>query len=175
MESLLEITHQLRMRGYDLGPFLPEDESELYEIFRRVVDSGCQFAYESNSVEEFHRQFFSSGSRVYVCRSSNEVIGGFYLKANFSGSSSHIANAAYMVKEIYQGQGIGTLLIKASLHIAKELGFQAMQFNMVLSQNMGAIKLYHKLGFHIIGTIPQAVCNPNGSYQDGYVMYTQIT
>jgi len=46
-----------------------------------------------------------------------------------------------------------------------------MQFNMVLSQNAGAIKLYEKLGFQIIGTIPSAIRNPDGSFQDGHTMY----
>jgi ribosomal protein S18 acetylase RimI-like enzyme len=72
------------------------------------------------------------------------------------------------------GQGIGTLLVNASLEIAKNLGFQAMQFNMVLSQNVIAMKLYGKLGFKIIGTIPQAIRNPDGSYQDGYILFRTL-
>jgi ribosomal protein S18 acetylase RimI-like enzyme len=69
---------------------------------------------------------------------------------------------------------INSVLIKASLHFAKELGFRAMQFNMVLSQNIQAVKLYQRLGFHIAGTMPEAVRNPDGSYQDGYVMYRKL-
>lgn len=175
MESLLEIYEKLNQLGYILKPFSPEDEKCLYEIFREVVDSGSQFPYECNSLQEFHRQFLNPQSRVYVCHSSaNEVIGGFYIRSNFPGRSNHIANAAYMIRATYRGQGIGSLLIKASLHLAKELGFQAMQFNMVLSQNSTAIRIYQKLGFNIIGTISEAVRNPDGSYQDGYVMYRKL-
>lgn len=79
-----------------------------------------------------------------------------------------------MIKENSRGLGIGTLLIKASLEIAKELGFKAMQYNMVLSQNPRAISLYERLGFQIIGTIAQAIRNPDGSYQDGYLMNLQL-
>lgn len=49
-----------------------------------------------------------------------------------------------------------------------------MQFNMVLSQNVIAIKLYQKLGFNVIGTIPHAIRNPDGSYQDGYIMHRKL-
>ncbi len=174
MENLLEIHNKLKELGYTLKPFLNEDEGALYEIFRNVVDTGCQFPYRSNSMQEFCRQFFAPESCVYVCRSLTEVVGGFYVKPNFSGRSSHIANAAYMIKETHRGQGIGTLLIKASLCIAKDLGFQALQFNMVLSQNIAAIKLYQKLGFNMIGAIPEAVQNPDGSYQNGYVMHRKL-
>ena len=79
-----------------------------------------------------------------------------------------------MIKKPYRGHGIGTLLVNASLEIAKDLGFQAMQFNMVLSQNVIAIKLYKKLGFTIIGTIPQAIRNPDESYQDAYILHRKL-
>lgn len=172
--ELVEIHKQLAKRGLTLTPFSQEDESGLYEIFRDVVDSGSQFPYECSSVQEFYRQFFAPTSEVYVCRSATEVVGGFFVRSNFPGRSSHIANAAYMIKSFYRGQGIGTLLINASLEIAKAMGFQAMQFNMVLSQNGAATKLYQKLGFNIIGTIPEAIRNPDGSYQDGYVLHRKL-
>jgi ribosomal protein S18 acetylase RimI-like enzyme len=49
-----------------------------------------------------------------------------------------------------------------------------MQFNMVLSQNTLAVKLYQRLGFQIAGILPEAIQNPDGSYQDGYVMYRKL-
>jgi len=175
IESLPEISSRLAQLGFTLDPFDEKDEEGLYEIFQEVVDSGSQFPYECSSIEEFHRQFFTPEGQVYVCHSlRGEVVGGFYLKANYSGRSSHIANAAYMICEVYRGKGIGSLLIKASLHFAKDLGLLAMQFNMVLSQNKLAIKLYERLGFNVIGTIPQAVRNPDGSFQDGYVMHRKL-
>lgn len=107
-----------------------------------------------------------------MCRSlQGQVVGGFYLKPNYSGKSGHIANAAYMITSTRRGLGIGTLLIKASLQIAKNFGFLAMQFNMVLSQNEGAVKLYEKLGFEIISIIPKALRNSDETFQDGYSMY----
>lgn len=175
IESLPEIFNRLTQMGYTLDLFNQKDEEALYEIFQEVVNSGSQFPYECSSLEEFRRQFFIPKGQVYVCHSlDGKVIGGFYLRANYSGRSSHIANAAYMIRNTYRGKGLGSLLIKASLHFAKDLGFQAMQFNMVLSQNTLAIKLYERLGFSIVGIIPQAVRNPSGNYQDGYVMHRKI-
>lgn len=175
IENFSEISNRFSQMGYTLDLFHQKDKEALYEIFREVVDSGSQFPYECSSKEEFYRQFFTPQGQVYVCHSlDGKVMGGFYLRANFSGRSSHIANAAYMIHHSYRGKGLGSLLIKASLHLAKDLGFQAMQFNMVLSQNTLAVKLYQRLGFNIIGTIPEAVRNPDGSYQDGYVMHRKL-
>jgi hypothetical protein len=95
MESLLETYKKLNDLGYALQPFNQEDENQLYDIFRHVVDSGGQFPFECNSKQEFHRQFLDAVSNVYVCHSSNKkVIGGFYIRPNFYDSSRQIANAA---------------------------------------------------------------------------------
>lgn len=171
---ITEIYRELQNAGFTLDLFVNDDEKQLYDIFRQVVDTGDFFPYKSSSVEEFKRHFFGPHSHVYVCHSETEVAGGFYIKQNYSGRSSHIANAAYMLKDSYRGQGLGTLLVKASLQIAKVLGFEAMQFNMVLQQNSSAIKLYQKLGFEIVGTIPEAIRNDDGSAQDGYVMFRKL-
>ncbi len=173
--KLAEIRNRLHELGYVLKPFEQKDDKSLHKIFQEVVDAGSQFPYEDSSFEGFHRQFFQPVGQVYVCHTlGGKVIGGFYLRPNFPGRSSHIANAAYMIKEEYRGKGIGSLLIQASLHFAKDLGFQAMQFNMVLSNNRLAIKLYENLGFNSIGTIPQAFRNPDASFQDGYVMHRKL-
>lgn len=175
IESLSKISNRLNKMGYVLRLYDPKDEKELHEIFREVVDSGSQFSYECSSIEEFHRQFFTPQGKVYVCHTvKGKVIGGFFLRVNYSGRSNHIANAAYMIKNTYRGKGIGSLLVKASLQLAKDLDCQAMQFNMVLSQNTLAIKLYQRLGFNIIGTIPEAVRNRDGTFQDGYIMHRKL-
>lgn len=175
IEELSEIMNRLNHLGYTLRLFDSKDEEGLYQIYREVVESGSQFPYACSSVQEFHRQFFTPQGQVYVCQSAQgDIVGGFYLRANYSGRSGHIANAAYMMHSAYRGKGVGSLLIKASLQLAKDLGFQAMLFNMVLSQNTLALKLYQKLGFKIAGTIPEAVRNRDGTYQDGYVMHRKL-
>lgn len=174
-ESLELVLEQIEQRGYQVQPYQAEDEPALYAIFQEVVDSGCQFPYESSALEEFRKQFLGTDSQLHICRNQKgDVIGGFYLKANYSGRSNHIANAAYMLEPSHRGKGLGTLLIKASLYIARDLDFQSMQYNMVLSQHSLATKLYQKLGFAILATIPKAIRNPDGSFQDGYMMHREL-
>lgn len=173
MKSLEEIIVELKKLNLDLRPYREEeDEEQLYEIFCEVVKAGNQFSYESDSKQEFDKQFIKPNNHLFVCCDNQKVIAGFYIKSNYEGRSDHIANSAYMIASGYRGKGLGTLLVQASLHMAKHLGFRAMQFNNVLSQNQVAIKLYEKLGFRIIGSIPSQL--KNGSSQDGYIMYREI-
>lgn len=173
--GLEEANVLLAQKRLILRLFAQEDEESLSKIFQEIVESGNQVFYECSSMQEFYRQFFGHQSQVYIAHTpERELVGGFFIKPNFSGRSKHIANAAYMIRSTHRGQGIGTLLVQASLELAKHLGFRAMQFNMVLSENLIALKLYKKLGFNIIGTIPSAIKNPDGSYQEGYVLYREL-
>jgi ribosomal protein S18 acetylase RimI-like enzyme len=46
-----------------------------------------------------------------------------------------------------------------------------MQFNFVVSTNTGAIRLWQRNGFQIIGTLPKAFRHPQAGLVDAHVMY----
>ena len=73
-----------------------------------------------------------------------------------------------------QGQGLGRILVDHSLAQAEREGFLAMQFNYVVSTNAPAVKLYEKLGFDIVGTIPRAFRHRQLGLVDAYVMYRRL-
>ncbi|TMO95986.1 GNAT family N-acetyltransferase, partial [Pseudoalteromonas sp. S3178] len=66
---------------------------------------------------------------------------------------------------------IARLMCEHSQQQALALGFEAMQFNSVVSTNELSIKLWQKLGFTIVGTIPKAYKHPRLGLVDSYVMY----
>ncbi len=87
------------------------------------------------------------------------------------GPSSHICNCGYMVSSEARGKGIARLMCEHSQETALRLGFDTMQFNSVVSTNEVAVKLWEKLGFQIIGTIPKAYKHAHLGLVDSYVMY----
>ena len=58
-----------------------------------------------------------------------------------------------------------------SQDVARELGYQAMQFNIVVSTNETAVKLWTRLGFDTVGRLPKAFRHPSKGYVDALVMY----
>ncbi|GAL19168.1 GCN5-related N-acetyltransferase [Vibrio maritimus] len=62
-------------------------------------------------------------------------------------------------------------MCKYSQKVAIELGFEAMQFNSVVSTNTIAVALWKSLGFDIVGTIPRAYKHSSLGYIDSFVMY----
>ena len=63
----------------------------------------------------------------------------------------------------YCGCGIGTVMLEMVLRIAKELGFEQAELE-VVSGNTAAIALYEKLGFQKYGTLPDYLKYPGGQY-----------
>jgi ribosomal protein S18 acetylase RimI-like enzyme len=54
------------------------------------------------------------------------------------------------------------------------MGYLAMQFNLVVSSNEVAVRLWQKLGFRIIGTLPGAFRHSQLGFVDAYVMYKHL-
>jgi ribosomal protein S18 acetylase RimI-like enzyme len=62
-----------------------------------------------------------------------------------------------------------------SQEIARQLGYKAMQFNIVVSTNETAVNLWTKLGFDTVGRLPKAFRHRTLGYVDAFVMYKWLT
>jgi hypothetical protein len=93
---------------------------------------------------------------VGVATVAGRLAGSYHLKPNFVGRAAHIANAGSFVVRGLRGHGIGERLVRHSMEQALALGFDALQFNAVFASNP-ARRLYERLGFQVIGSIPDAI------------------
>ena len=66
------------------------------------------------------------------------------------------------------------MLVKDCIVKAKELGFKILQFNAVVATNTSALKLYKKLGFTQLGTIPNGFLMKDEHYEDIILHYIKI-
>jgi hypothetical protein len=57
---------------------------------------------------------------------------------------------------------------------ALSMGFLAMQFNLVVSTNERAVRLWKKLGFTVIGTLPQAFRHQRLGLVDALVTFKEL-
>ncbi len=106
--------------------------------------------------EEFDGYWLEGKSAVVVAEVDGELAGSYFLKANHPGRAAHIANAGFVVAPDMQGRGIGRVLVEDALLRAREVGFDAMQFNLVFASNP-ARPMYEDLGFEVVGRVPDAV------------------
>jgi L-amino acid N-acyltransferase YncA len=154
---------------------IPSDHETVWQIIRSVISTGDTYVFAPNSSKEkMLNYWFSTDKHTYIAEEDGEVLGTFYLKANQSDLGSHIVNAGYMVSENARGKGLGQSMAEFSLEEARRLGFHGMQFNLVVKTNEKAIKLWLKLGFEIIGEIPDAYRHSELGYVNAYVMYQKL-
>ena len=95
-------------------------------------------------------------AHTYVATVDDEVAGVYIVHPNKTGRGSHVGHCAYMVDRKFRGHGLGRKLCEHSLVTAKQLGFVSVQFNLVVSSNIAAVKSWQKCGFDIVGTLPRA-------------------
>lgn len=113
------------------------------------------------------RNFFAAQSFCGVAEDEEgRVLGLYILHPNNVGRCGHIANASYAVSGSARGKHIGEALVQNSLVEAKALGFQIMQFNAVVAENVHARHLYERLGFQQLGVIPKGFLLKDGTYAD---------
>ncbi|MEQ8627428.1 GNAT family N-acetyltransferase [Ekhidna sp.] len=149
------------------------DNDGVWKIFSEVVKKGDTYVFPDDTPKaDLRKYWFTPEMETYVAESENgEIVGTYFLKPNYPGRGNHIANAGYMVKPSQQGKGIGKQLCEHSMQIAEDLGYIAMQFNIVVSTNTAAVRLWQKFDFEIIGTTPNGFQHKELGLVDTYVMW----
>ena len=98
----------------------------------------------------------------------------YILHPNNVGRYGHIANASYAVSGESRGLHIGEKLVKDCLEEAGKHDFRIMQFNAVVESNTHARHLYERLGFTLLGTIPEGFLMKDGHYENICVYYQTL-
>ena len=151
------------------------DRDAIWNIFHEIVAAGDTYAFDPRmSREDALAYWFRRDTHTYVAEKDGRVVATYILRPNQPGPGSHVANAAFMVASDAQGSGVGRRMAEHCLSEAHRLGFRAMQFNFVVSTNESAIRLWQKLGFEIVGTLPGAFRHPQKGYVDVYVMFRSL-
>ena len=151
------------------------DRDAIWNIFHEIVAAGDTYAFDPRmSREDALAYWFRPDTHTYVAEKEGRVVATYILRPNQPGPGSHVANAAFMVASDAQGSGVGRRMAEHCLSEAHRLGFRAMQFNFVVSTNESAIRLWQKLGFEIVGTLPGAFRHPQKGYVDVYVMFRSL-
>lgn len=146
----------------------------MIEIWNEVVEKGIAFPQRNLLTKEAATAFFAQQSFTAVAEEAEKIVGLYILHPNNVGRCAHIANASYGVKATERGKKIGETLVSHSLLQGAKLGFKLLQFNAVVATNKHALKLYDKLGFVALGTIPGGFMMKDEHYEDIVIFYKKL-
>jgi len=147
----------------------------VWELFKQIIDQKVYFAYDRTTTRaQIEASWINDKNLIYGAETEGEIVGAYIIKPNHPGHGAHVANAAYMVDSRFRGHGIGRKLAAHSIEMARNAGYRAMQYNMVVSTNENAVHLWKAHGFEIIGTIPEGFLHHEHGYVDAYIMYRKL-
>jgi L-amino acid N-acyltransferase YncA len=156
----------------NIRPATTADAADIWRIFHAVVAPGDTYAFSAETTaHDAVAYFLGPGITAFVAEDDARVIGMYKLITNRIGRGSHVANASFMVDPAAQGRGAGRAMGEHCLAEARRQGYEAMQFNFVVSTNTAGVTLWKKLGFAIVGTLPKAFRHATLGDVDAYVMH----
>ena len=155
---------------------IDSDWPSVWPIFREVVADGDTFAYDPGWSSEQAQNVWEEAppGRTVVACDGSWVFGTAKMGSNRPGPGSHVSTASFMVASNARGRGVGRALGEYALSWAREQGYAAMQFNAVVESNHVAVRLWQALGFHIIGTVPEAFEHPTLGRVGLHVMHRRL-
>ena len=152
-----------------------DDWPAVWPLLRATFAAGDTYAFApDSSEEEIRRLWVELPLATFVAIEEGTLLGTYFIKPNQPGLGSHVCNCGYVVAPEARGRGVATALCEHSQRFARERGFRAMQFNFVVSTNEGAIRLWQRLGFAIVGRLPGAFRHAPSGYVDALVMYKAL-
>jgi ribosomal protein S18 acetylase RimI-like enzyme len=79
-----------------------------------------------------------------------------------------------MVSTKAKGKGVGRMMAEHSIEEARRIGFKSLQFNFVVKSNEVAVRLWKRVGFEIVGEIPDAFDHRENGLTNALIMYRKL-
>lgn len=151
------------------------DAEAITAIILPVIREGATYTIDPGLSEaEALAYWMAPEKETFVAEQEGIVLGTYYMRANQAGGGRHVCNCGYMTSAAAGGRGIARRMCEHSLEHARGRGYRAMQFNFVVSTNERAVRLWHSMGFEIVGRLPEAFRHPSAGYVDAFVMYRRL-
>ncbi|MEM9786186.1 MAG: GNAT family N-acetyltransferase [Pseudomonadota bacterium] len=151
------------------------DFDSIWPHLRDVFRAADTYAVDPDISKDAAQDYWMGQAKAtYVAEDADNILGTYYIKTNQPGGGAHICNCGYIVAPEARGQGLAAQMCEHSQSEARALGYKAMQFNFVLASNAGAVRLWHRLGFETIGTIPEAFDHPQQRMVAAHIMYKAL-
>ena len=152
------------------------DWPHIHPFYKRIAEEGRTYALPPEETSDEARTYWleRAPGRTVVAIIDGVIVGSAKMGPNRPGRGSHVATASFMVDPDRQGEGIGLALGEHVVDWARDAGYHAIQFNAVVETNEGAVRLWQRLGFRIIGTVPEAFDDPEHGLVGLHVMYLPL-
>lgn len=163
------------MPALTLRRAIAADAEAIWSILEPILRAGEPFALPAEwSREQALGYWMQPAHRVFLAERGGVALGTYYLRASQLGPGDHVANGSYATHPQARGQGVARAMGLHSFEAAREAGFSALQFNLVLASNAAAIGLWRSLGMSEVGRLPGVFRHPRLGLVDALVMHRHL-
>ena len=148
----------------------PHDAKAVHSILAgpRRARYSCRSSRWRPSAGKFFSDAREGGYDLVACV-EGEVVGHLRLEAYVRLRRRHAGKIGVVVRDDWQGRGMGTALMRAALDLADDwLGLTRVEL-VVYADNAPGVALYEKFGFEVEGTHRRYAFR-DGGYVDAYAM-----
>lgn len=165
-------------RSCTLRPTHPDDASEMIAYMKQIAEETrftLRTPEEVTFTLEQERDILANlledhGSVMILAEVDGQVAGNCSTSGmGYKSRIRHRCSMAIALKKDYWNLGIGTAMISYLTELAKEIGFEQMELDVVADNERG-IKLYEKCGFAETGKRLRAMKYEDGTYADEIIM-----
>ncbi|HSD83007.1 MAG TPA: GNAT family N-acetyltransferase [Anaerolineae bacterium] len=158
------------------------DDAAAYWQLRQQIDRETEFLrFEPDDwLVTTHRvrgrielMLATDNQTIFVAEKAQQLIGFLWAGGGLYRHNHCRVHILLGVLQAYQRQGLGTRLLKACECWGYTHHIQRLELA-VMTHNFVALALYQKMGFHIEGTAPYALCI-DGKYIDLHYMSKALT
>ena len=165
---------------YIIREAVPDDAEKMIAYLNQVGGESDHLLHGGNEflvpVEGVKRKLAmsqeSENSIVLIALENEQIIARAELEGYYAARIRHKAKFSISVRKAYWNQGIGTEMINRIAEQAKKMKIHMIELE-VITDNAGAIALYHKTGFTDIG-IYRDYFYVNGMYKDAIIMQKKV-
>lgn len=157
------------------SPLSDADFPLIWPMMEPIIREGHTYALPRDmTAPAACAHWFRPGNQVFTAQLDGALAGTFYLRPNFPGGGSHVANAGFMVDARARGNGVAHAMCAEVKRLARLQGFEAMQFNFVVSTNSAAVHVWMKNGFREIGRVPGGYQHADLGRVDVLILYCAL-
>jgi ribosomal protein S18 acetylase RimI-like enzyme len=139
-----------------------------------VFRAGDTYAVDPDISRDAALAYWCAPGKSTFLAETDRPVGSYFLVRNAGGGGSHVCNCGFVTHPDARGQGVAQAMLDHALATARAQGFAAMQFNFVVATNTGAIRLWTRAGFEIIGALLKAFRHPQQGLVDALVMFKTL-
>lgn len=146
---------KLQIRAYN-----PIDLKKIVDIINdNIIHSTSLYDYTTRTIEQQKTIFedkLAKNFPVIVATIDDEVIGfGYYSEFRFREAYKYTVEHSVYVSNKHYGKGIGTLLLKELIQLAKNQKLHTM-IGVIDSENISSIRFHEQFGFKKVGFIKES-------------------